>query len=232
MSMNHTTGLISSALALAVALPVGAQMMNQGDGMGGGRRTMINLVSPADSPTQIRRGTLMFGQHMSGLGQNSMGPGVSGPGGNAAPVSQVMLRLYLSGVSDANGLLTNQDNHFSFKGQLTTATGNTPITINQTFALNRGAASLQVPVSVPSLTGRSSITIDDVAVTDAEGSAFAVPGIVLAQPTPQGTPHPIPGGSCTSDSGCNDGDPNTTDICMPIGCRHMPDHMGPGMSLH
>lgn len=229
--MKHATGLIRSALALAVALPVGAQMMNQGDGMmGGGRRTMINLVSPANSPTQIRRGTLMFGQFMSMMGQNSMGPGMSGPGANGTPVSQVMLRLYLSGVSDANGLLTNTGNTFSFQGQLTTATGKTDLpAIDQDFALNRGAASVQVPVSLPSFTGPASITIDHVEVTDDKGNAFAVPGIVLAQPTPQATPHPSPGGSCTSDTDCNDGDPNTTDICTPMGCRHMSGHMGNGM---
>lgn len=226
--MKYTTGLIS-ALALAVALPVGAQMMNQGSGMGGGRRTVINLVSPADSPIQIRRGTLMFGQHMSTMGQNSMGPGMPGPGGNGAQVSQVILRLYLSGVSDASGLLTNMDNHFTFQGQLTTPTATAPITIDQNFVLNRGAASLQVQVSVPSVTGPLSITIDHVAIIDSDGKTFAAPGIALAQPTPQGTPNPTRGGSCTSDSDCNDGDPNTTDICMPMGCMHVSGPMGHGM---
>ena len=229
--MKHATGLISGALALALALPVGAQMMNQGDGMmGGGRRTMINLVSPANSLTQIRRGTLMFGQYMSMMGQNSMGPGMSGPGANGASVSQVMLRLYLSGVSDANGWLTNTGNTFSFQGHLTTAAGPTDLPpIEQDFALNRGAASLQVPVSLPSFTGPASIIIDHVGVTDAKGNTFAVPGIVLAQPPPQATPHATPGGSCTSDADCNDGDPKTTDICMPMGCRHVSGHMGHGM---
>jgi hypothetical protein len=42
------------------------------------------------------------------------------------------------------------------------------------------------------------------------------------------TPQATPGETCTNDSDCDDADPNTRDECTPMGCRHMPDHMGPG----
>jgi hypothetical protein len=230
--MKRTPGLLSGALALAVALPLGAQMMDHGARMGGGRRTIINLVSPADSPTQIRRGTVMFGQYMSNIGQPFM-PGMPGASENGTRQARVMLRLYLSGVSDANGLITSGGNRFIFQGQLLTPTdGPTPVTIDQTFALNSGRALVQVPLRLPAFTGLATVTIDQVTVTDAHGSAVAVPGIALAQPTPQSTPQPTPEGSCTSDSGCDDGDPDTEDVCTPMGCQHMPDHMDHGMSSH
>ena len=99
---------------------------------------MINLVSPADSPTQIRRGTVMLGQYMSTMGQNPMGPGMPGSSANGAPVARVMLRLYLSGVSDANGLITSSGNRFIFQGHLTIPTGSdTPVAIDQAFALHQ-----------------------------------------------------------------------------------------------
>ncbi len=219
-------------VALAVALPVTAQMMQPGDGMGGGRRTMINLISPADSPIQIRRGTVMFGMYMTGMGQNPMGMGMTGSASNGVPATQVVLRLMLTGVSDAQGLITSTDNVFTFRGQLATpGDGTTPVAIDQSqsFALSGGRASVQVPVNLPTLTGPATISIDEVFATDGHGTVFALPGITVAQPTPQGTPHPTPGEHCASDSDCNDGDPNTTDICMPMGCQHMSGHMGHGM---
>ena len=225
--MKCTAGLISGAVAIAVTLPVAAQMMNQGNGMGGGRRTIINLVSPADSPTQIRRGTVMVGQYMLGMGQNAMGPGMPGVNASGTPGARLVLRLY--GVSDTNGLITSTGNRLIFQGELTTPTGsNTPLLIDQAFALNNGSAMVQVPVSLPSVTAPATITIDQVAVVDAGGNAFAVPGIALAQPIPQMTPRPTPNGSCMNDNDCDDGDPNTQDVCMPMGCRHTPDHMGGG----
>jgi hypothetical protein len=225
--MKYTAGLISGAVAIAVTLPVAAQMMSQSSSMGGGRRTMINLVSPADSPIQIRRGTVMVGQYMVGMGQNSMGPGMRGLGGSGTPGVRLVLRLY--GVRNTNGLITSTGNRFIFQGALTTPTGsNTPIVIDQVFALNSGAAILQIPLTLPALTSPAGITIDQIAIVDDGGSAFAVPGIALVQPTPQMTPQPMPGGSCTNDSDCNDGDPDTRDLCTPMGCRHMTDHMGPG----
>jgi hypothetical protein len=215
---------MSVAIGIMVTVPVVAQMMHQGD-MGGARRTTINLVSPADSPIQIRRGTVMVGQRMLGMGQSSTGPGMSGLGGNGSPGVRLVLRLY--GVSDANGVVTSAGNRFIFHGELTTPTGsNTPIVIDQAFALNSGSAMVQVPLSLPSLTGPATISINQVAVADGGGNAFAVPGIALAQPTPQMTPRPTPGGTCRNDSDCNDGDPNTQDVCTTMGCRNMPGHMG------
>ena len=79
--MKQSATLIAAAIAVVVTLPVGAQMMLHDDGMGGGRRSMINLVSPADSPIQIRRGVLMIGQYMSSMGSTMMRAPV--PGGDS-----------------------------------------------------------------------------------------------------------------------------------------------------
>jgi len=225
--MRRAAALISAAIGVAVTLPVAAQMMHQGEGMGGGRRTVTNLVSPADSPIQIRRGILTVGQYMFGRGLDSMGPGMPGLGGNGTSGVRVVLRLH--GVSDADGVITSTGNRFIFQGQLTTRTGSkAPIVIDQVFALNNGAALVLVPLSLATLTGPATIIIDQVAIVDDGGNAFAVPGITLVQPTPQMTPQPTPGGSCTNDNDCNDGDPETQDLCTPMGCGHMTDHMGPG----
>jgi len=223
-AIKHTIPLVSIAVVAALVVPVAAQMM---PGMGGGRHGAITLVSPADSPTQVRRGVVMVGQYMAGMmGQN---PGGSGTPGNPAP--GIRIRLRLSGVTDPNGLVASTGNHLIFEGQLTTPTGaKVPIAVDQLFAVTAGSALVQVPLSFASVTGSATITIDRVAVQDSSSHAFAVPGIVLAQPTPQTTPHPTPGGRCTTDSDCNDGNPNNRDVCTPMGCQHMGGHMGPGMS--
>ena len=221
--MKHAACLVGAAVALALSLPAAAQMHN-GYRMGGSPRAMVNLVSPADSSIQIRRGALMIGQYMFGMGQHPLAD-MPGPGGNATPGIRFVLRLY--GVSDATGLLTNTENHFVFHGQVTTPTGSTPIAIDQTFALHGGSALVQVPLSLPAITDAATITIDSVVVSNG-GVTFALPGVALGQPTPQMTPQPTPHAGCTSDSDCNDGNPNTDDTCTPMGCVHMPDHMGPG----
>jgi hypothetical protein len=168
---------------------------------------------------------LMIGQYRFGMGQNSMAPGTPAPGGNGTPGLRLVLRLY--GVSDANGLVTSTGNRLIFQGQLTTPAGSkTPIVVDQAFVLNGGSALVQAPLNLPSLTGPATITIDQIIVADDGGSAFAVPGIALIQPTPQFTPGPTPGVGCTHDSDCDDGNPDTRDLCMPMGCVHMPGHMG------
>ena len=222
--------MIGGAIVLATLLASVAQpQMMQGGMMGGGRHGMINLVSPADSPTQIRLGTVAIGSYATGM----MGSGMTGLNGSATPGIRLLLRL--SGVTDTNGLVTSASNHFILEGQLTTSTDNrTPISIDQPFALKAGAAWVQVPLSLPSVTGPATIVIDRVAVEDGNGNEFAVPGVSLARPvsrgtagpTPQVTPQPTVRGSCTSDLDCDDGDPDTQDVCTPMGCRHI----GPGGS--
>ncbi|MBI3782864.1 MAG: c-type cytochrome [Deltaproteobacteria bacterium] len=185
--MRHFRLIIWVAvLAMFVPSVSGAQMMH-GNGMGGGRNGMINLVSPADSPTQIRRGSVAIASYISAM----MGAAIAGPHGSGTPGLRVMLRLY--GVTDIGGLVTSAGNHLIFQGQLTTPTGKrTPISIDQLFALNAGAAAIQVPVSMPSVTGPATIVIDRVAVEDSSGNAFAVPGVSLTQPIPLLTPVPTP----------------------------------------
>ncbi len=232
--MRCSVGLVVGVIVLAVFPPRAshAQMM-QGNGMGGSHHGMINLVSPADSPTQIRRGAIviiggyMIGGYMTGMmGQNPTGSGM--PGGNPTPGVRVMLRLF--GVMDTRGLVTGGGNHLILEGQLTTPTSNrSPIKIDQLFALNAGSVLVQVPLSLPSVSGPATITIDRLAVQDSSGNAFAVPGVAIAPPTPQITPSPTPGGNCTSDGDCNDGNPDTRDVCTPTGCRHVGMGGGPMM---
>lgn len=197
--MKRALGIVAGiTFAALLPGPAAAQMM-QGGMMGGGRHGMINLVSPADSPTQIRRGAVMIGSYAFGMmGQSSTGSGMPGRGGGGTAGIRVVLRLY--GVTDANGLVTSTGNHLIFEGQLTTPTDNsTPISIDQLFALNAGAALVEVPLSM-SISGPATITIDRIAVEDDGENAFAVPGINLTRPTPQGTPQ----------------------------ATHTPGHMGPG----
>ena len=87
-----STFAVGITLIALLALPAPAQMMHGGGDMGGGRRTMVNLVSPTDSPLQVRRGVLMIGQHMSMMQ-------VRPPAGQSSP-SRVWLLLRLYGVSD------------------------------------------------------------------------------------------------------------------------------------
>lgn len=220
--MKSTLRLMVSMLAALLTVSAAAQMMHGGGGMGGGRRTMVNLVSPADSLIQVRRGVLMIGQYMS------MMQTPTAPSGQAStPRVWLLLRLY--GVSDGAGLLTNARNRLLFDGRLATVTGGeSPITIDQEFALRDGVAFVQVPVSVPPLTDSARIFIDQITVLDAAGDTFAVPGVVIAPPTASATPVPTPGARCTRDSDCDDHNDNTRDVCMPVGCVHMPGHMGGG----
>jgi hypothetical protein len=228
--MRQVVTLMIAAVGLAVTVPVAGQMMHAGDGMGGGRRSSVNLVSPAASQTQIRRGMLMIGSFMGMMGNSAMrGAMMPTPSpGNLTRGLRVMLRLY--GVADSAGLVTSTRNHLLFNGRLTSATGDEQsITIDQEFNLTNGAALVQVPVTVADASSPATLLIDQVAVTDAAGDTFAAPGVMLVQPTPAATPQVTPGTGCTSDSDCNDGNPDTQDVCMPMGCRHMPDDDGPGM---
>lgn len=217
--MRFTCRLVSAALLLGFFVPsvLSAQMM-QGGMMSGGSHGMINLVSPADSPTQIRRGAITIGSHMTMMGSNSMGSGMPGPGGTDTRGLRLVLRLY--GVQDSNGLVTSTGNHFIFEGQLATPTSRSPISFDQPFALNAGSALVQVPITFTKATGPATITIDQITVHDGD-NVFAVPGVALAQPTAQVTPGP----ACARDSDCDDGNPNTRDVCMPMGCVHMPGGM-------
>ena len=214
------TFAVGVTLTALLAVAATAQMMHGGAGMGGGRRTMINLVSPADSPTQVRRGVLMVGQYMS------MMQTPAAPGGQAsAPRVWLLLRLY--GVSDSSGLVTNAGNRLLFDGRLATASdGEAPITIDQEFALRDGVAFIQVPVPVPPLTDSARILIDQATVLDADGDTFAVPGVVIAPPIASATPAPTPGVRCARDTDCDDHNPDTRDVCMPVGCVHIPGRGG------
>ena len=217
-----STFVMGVAFAALLTVPAAAQMMHGGAGMGGGRRTMINLVSPADSLIQVRRGVLMIGQRMSMM-QTPAAP----TGQASAPRVWLLLRLY--GVSDGAGLVTNAGNRLLFDGRLATVTaGESPITIDQEFALRDGTAFIQVPVPVPPLTESARILIDQITLLDADGDTFAVPGVVIAPPISSATPAPTPGARCTRASDCDDDNPNTRDVCMPAGCVHMPGHMGGG----
>jgi len=216
------TFALGVALAALLTGPASAQMMHGGGHMGGGQRTVVNLVSPADSTLQIRRGVLMIGQHMSMM-QVPATPAARG----SAPRAWLLLRLF--GVSDGSGLVTNEGNHLLFNGRLSTVSdGDSPIAIDQEFPLRDGVASVQIPISIPPLTDSARILFDQITVLDAAGDTLAVPGVVIAAPIASATPAPTPSARCTRNSDCDDHNPDTRDLCMPIGCVHMPDHMGGG----
>ena len=215
-----STFAVGIPLVALLALPAPAQMMHGGGDMGGGRRIMVNLVSPTDSAIQVRRGVLMIGQHMSMM----QTPTAAGQ----PSASRVWLLLRLYGVSDGAGLVTNAGNRLLFDGRLSATSGESPIAIDQTFALRDGAAFVQVPVDVPPLTDSARILIDQITVLDPAGDTFAVPGVLIGSPIVSATPAPTPGARCTRNTDCDDHNPNTRDLCMPVGCVHMPDHMGGG----
>ena len=58
--MKSTFG-VGITLAALLTVPAAAQMMHGGGDMGGGRHTVVNLVSPADAAIQVRRGVLISG---------------------------------------------------------------------------------------------------------------------------------------------------------------------------
>lgn len=215
-----STLAVGIALVGLLVLPAPAQMMGGGGDMGGGRRTIVNLVSPTDSAIQVRRGVLMIGQHVSMMQTPA-------PAGQASP-SRVWLLLRLYGVSEGAVLVTNEGNRLLFDGRLSMTSGESPVTIDQTFALRDGSAFVQVPVDVPPLTDSARILIDQITVLDPAGNTFAVPGVLIGSPMAAGTPAPTPGPRCTRNTDCDDHNPNTRDLCMPVGCVHMPDHMGGG----
>jgi len=233
MKVSKTVAFV--ALLVAGVWPAFGQMQGGNGGMGGmggmmggGRRTMINLVSPANSPIQIRRGVVMVGAYMFGMGQQGgMMGSPSGDDGVSVGL-RVMLRLY--GVATTSGLVSSTGNHFILEGRLITADGEQSLPpVNELFDLSNGSAYVQVPLTVPPATGATTLAIDRIEVTDDSDVPFAVFGVLIPDLAAQPTPHPTFGGACTQNSQCDDGDPNTQDICTPMGCQHMPNHGGPGM---
>jgi hypothetical protein len=213
---------VGITLAALLTVPAAAQMMHGGGDMGGGRHTAVNLVSPTDAATQVRRGVLIVGQQMSMM-QVPATPTAQ----EATP--RVWLILRLSGVSDGAGLVTSAGNRLRFDGRLATAAGGeSPIAIDQEFALRAGAALVQVAVPVPSLSESARILIDSIAVLDVDGDTFAVPGVLIAPPIASATPAPTPSAGCSRSSDCDDHNPDTRDLCMLAVCVHMPSHMGGG----
>lgn len=211
---------LTAALGLSMASIVGAQMMPNGGGMGGGRHTMVNLVSPADSATQIARGVVMVGAHAGVMG----GPRTPTPGA-ANGTRRFVLMLRLSGVSAGGQLVDSSGNRLLFNGRLSSADGEEPVAVDAPFAISHGSALLVVPIDLPALTGAAALLIDQVSVLDAAAATFAVPGVAIASPpTPRPTRTPAP--TCTSDGDCDDGDAATRDFCTPMGCRHSTHHRG------
>ena len=216
--MHPLRSLIFGALlAAAGALPVAGQMGSSGM-MVGARHSAIDLVSPPGSAAQLGRGMLMIGQPM---GTMMMHPG--------QPASRaVLLQLRVAAVTGANGFLTSADNHLVFDGRLATASGESPVAVDQLFDLQNGAALVRVEIALPALTEPARLLIDRVELSNAGGETFAVPGIAISQPAASSTPLPTPHSGCQSNAECDDGQPDTQDLCMPMGCIHRPTHMGGG----
>jgi len=230
MKVSKTVAFV--ALLVAGAWPAFGQMRGGNGGMGGmggmmggGRRTMINLVSPGDSLIQIRRGVVMVGAYLYGMHQQG---GMMGDDGDVGVGLRVMLRLY--GAATTDGLVDSAGNHFILQGRLISASGGEdPVSVDEPFDLRHGSAYVQVPLTLPAATGALTLAIDRVEVTDSGDAAFAVFGVLIPDLSPQPTPQPTQGAACTQNNQCEDGNPDTEDICTPMGCQHMPDHGGPGM---
>lgn len=96
--------------------------------MGGDRHTMVPLVSPASSTTQIPRGVVMIGAHAGMMGgARTPTPGAGTPGG----ARRLLLLLRLSGVSAGGGLVTSAGNRLRFGGRLSAAGANdVPVSID------------------------------------------------------------------------------------------------------
>jgi hypothetical protein len=209
--MKYVVALLGGLIAILAAMPSSGQMMmNPAYGMGGGRRTMINLISPASSPTQIARGTLMLG---------------ASTGANSMPALRLTLRLQR--VSNSAGPVTSTANRLLFNGRLQSGSGTEePIAIDEAFDVNAGVALVKASVDVSTTQDQATIVIDQIAVVDANGTEMAVPGILIASPA-SAPPGSTPGAACTQDSDCDDGDPNTPEVCTLFGCRQMSMHGGP-----
>ncbi len=209
--------MASVVLVATVAAPLDAQMRS--GMMMGGPRSMLNLVSPATSPTQVQRGVLTLNSMMGGSGTSMMG-------GSSGPSTAGRLRLVLVGVVNGGALVTSTGNRLMLTARLTSAAGSdTPVTVDQQFDITAGVAVLFMPLTLPSFTPPATLQIGSVEVLDSSGSPFAVEGVAFGRPLPS----PIPSsGSCRSDADCDDGNPNTQDVCSPMGCQHMGGHTGPG----
>lgn len=212
--------LVGVVLMGTAALPVSAQMnsgmMNSGMMLGAPRST-LNLVSPATSPTQVQRGQLMLNSMMGGSGTSMMG-GLSGS------ASSFRLRLLLVGVVNGGALVTSTGNHLLVTAHLTSPAGDdAPVTVDQTFDITSGQAVLSKVLTLPSFTPPATLEIESVKVVDDGGTTIAVQGVALGRTPPRPTPV---SGSCSTDADCNDGNPNTHDICTPHGCQHGPMGMG------
>ncbi len=201
-----------AVLVGAAALPVGAQMHS--GTMMGGPRSMLNLVSPVTSATQVQRGVLVLNTMMGNSGTSMMG----GPGGTAA-----RLRLMLVGVVSGGTPVTSSGNRLVLAARLTSAGGgDAPVTVDEQFQITAGAALLSIPLTLPSFTVPATLQIESVEILDNRGSTFAVQGVSFGR-----LPGPTPSsGSCRSDADCDDGNPNTHDVCMPNGCTHGSMGMG------
>ena len=220
--MNDVRALTAAVLlASLAALPVAGQMHGPGDmsGMGGARHMSINLVSPPGAAAQLGRGMLVIGQPMGMMMMQH----------NGSAGQSLVLLLRLAGVSDAHGLLTNSHNHFVFDGRLASATGEVQVPVDEQFTLQNGAALLRVEVPLGTLSQPARLLIDRIEVSDDGGETFAVPGVAISRAAPASTPRPTPHSGCQSAAECDDDDPNTQDLCMPMGCVHRPTHMGGGM---
>ncbi len=216
--MRNMRSFVTAGIVMAMAVPAlgQMQMMNPAYGMGGSRRTMINLISPADSPTQIARGTLVIGA-------------TSRRNGSANYLSLI---LRLVRVTDNDGaLVTSPDNQLQIEGRIQFGSGATEQErkVDEAFPITAGNAYVRVLVPLGAIDDQATLAIDKVAVVDKDGGEFAVPGVVIASP-PTAPPGTTPGAPCTQQSDCDDGDPNTWEVCTLFGCQQMPMHAGPGIT--
>jgi len=237
--MKYAIALAASVCALALTQRVSAQMMSHGYGMGGGPRTTINLVSPAESAVQIGRGMLMVGPYMSHMNTTTMGPqSSSGMDMDDDDVVGVSVTLRLIGVSDREGRMTTKGKPFRLRvtGEVTPAPADSDpedpaVIVETTFDVKNGAALVRVPLNVDPTAAVTTVLLGEIEVlygdTGTDQQLVAVPGVVVTQP--QRTPKPTvtPVSACHGNSECDDNNSATRDVCMFTKCFHMPNRMGP-----
>ncbi len=214
--MKSFSVVAASGAALCLVTLSHASMMPMGQM--GGSSFMINLVSPPEATTQVRRGILMVGR---GMMRSAPMPMMT-PGTGSGSGSALQIRLILSGVSDQDGLVTSSNNHLYLSGSVTTAAGTQPLSIDRRFNITNGTAMLVVPAGISGITAPAVVEIESVTIADDGGNTFAAPGFRIAAPLATATPG-MPRATMTPGMGMG---PTMTPLMGPG------TGMGPGMGGH
>lgn len=178
------------AVAICVAVPSRAQMVHMGQM--GGSSFMVNVVSPASSPIQIGRGTLMIRQGMASMTGMSGGMPTMTPSPGAKSQG-VQMRLMLAGVNRGGAPMTASGNRLQVSGTLSSSDGSVElITVDQLFDMTNGVVLLSAPVNMPDVTATAVFEINDIVILDPAGNTFGITGFRISAPVASQTPSMMP----------------------------------------